>query len=92
MKLIVNIFVFKKDVDAPLPYAFQEIGWPIAKWIVTIGGMLGLVASLFGALFPLPRIIYAMSQDGLLFRFLGKISPRFKAPVFGSVCAAILTG
>lgn len=83
---------YLQDVDAPLPYAFQQIGDPFSYWIVTIGGMLGLIASLFGALFPLPRIIYAMSQDGLLFKFLGKISPKFRAPVVGSICASFLTG
>lgn len=27
---------------------------------------------------PLPRIIYAKAKDGLLFRFLAKINPRFQ--------------
>lgn len=43
-------------------------------------------------MFPLPRIIYAMSQDGLVFKSLGKISTKFKAPVTGTICAALLTG
>lgn len=52
---------------------------------------MGLIASLFGAMFPLGRILYAMSQDGLIFKGFGKINPRFKTPVFGTLSAAALT-
>ncbi|KRF84998.1 uncharacterized protein Dvir_GJ13852, isoform C [Drosophila virilis] len=82
---------YAQDINAPLPYAFEYVGWPVAMWIVTIGGLVGLLASLFGALFPLPRVMYSMAQDGLLFRFLGRISPRFQVPVTGSIVAALFT-
>lgn len=75
-----------------MPYVFNEIGWTASKWIVSIGGIIGLIASLFGAMFPLPRILYAMAQDRLIFEFLGKVSDRFKTPVMGTLCAACLTG
>lgn len=48
--------------------------------------------SLFGALFPLPRIIYAMSSDGVIFRFLGQVNARFQTPVVGTLIAGVLTG
>jgi len=51
-----------------------------------------LIFSLFGALFPLPRIIYAMSSDGVIFRFLGKVNKRFQTPVVGTIIAGLLTG
>ncbi|CAG9801310.1 unnamed protein product [Chironomus riparius] len=79
------------DAEAPLPHAFGEKGLLIPKWIVTIGGIVGLIASLFGAMFPLPRILYAMSVDGLLFKEFGVISKRFKTPVMGTLSAAFLT-
>ncbi|XP_001353160.3 cationic amino acid transporter 3 isoform X1 [Drosophila pseudoobscura] len=82
---------YLQDANAPLPYAFEYVGWPVAMWIVTVGGLIGLLASLFGALFPLPRVMYSMAQDGLLFRFLGKVSPRFHVPVTGSIVAALFT-
>ncbi|KAH8360860.1 hypothetical protein KR084_009531 [Drosophila pseudotakahashii] len=82
---------YLQDANAPLPYAFEYVGWPVAMWIVTVGGLVGLMASLFGALFPLPRVMYSMAQDGLLFRFLGKVSPRFRVPVTGSIVAALFT-
>lgn len=83
---------YEQDVSAPLPNAFKEVGWTFAMWIVSVGGLIGLLASLFGALFPLPRVMYSMAEDGLLFRFLGQISPRYQVPVIGSIFAAVLTG
>ncbi|CAG2060593.1 unnamed protein product [Timema podura] len=79
------------DPDAPIPHVFREVGWPVAQWIVSIGAIFGLFASLFGALFPLPRVIYAMSNDGLVFKFLGKVNSRTKTPVVGTILAGILT-
>lgn len=83
---------YLQDVNAPLPHVFSVIGWPAAKWLVAIGGIFGLIASLFGAMFPLPRIIYAIAQDGLIFRTLGTVHEKWKTPVTGTLCAAFLTG
>lgn len=48
--------------------------------------------SLFGAMFPLPRIIYAMAMDGLIFQFLGQVHHYFKTPFYGTLIAGLLTG
>jgi amino acid transporter len=45
-----------------------------------------------GAMLPLPRVIYAMASDGMIFRFLGKIHPRFQTPLIGTLLAGLLTG
>lgn len=74
-----------------MPHVFEAMGMNTSKWIVSIGGIVGLIASLFGAMFPLPRILYAMSIDGLIFREFGIISARFQTPVIGTLCAAALT-
>ncbi|PSN43750.1 hypothetical protein C0J52_06403 [Blattella germanica] len=83
---------YMQDSDAPIPQAFSAVDFPVGKWIVTIGGIFGLCASLFGAMFPLPRIIYAMSMDGLMFKFLGQVNQRFKTPLYGTLIAGLLTG
>ena len=40
--------------------------------------ILNLAFSLLGAMIPLPRVIYAIAKDGLMFRFLAKINPKFQ--------------
>ncbi|KAE8742054.1 hypothetical protein FOCC_FOCC012429 [Frankliniella occidentalis] len=83
---------YLQDPDAPLPFVFQEIGWPFAQWTVAIGGIFGLFASLFGAMYPLPRVIYAMANDGLIFKFLGEVHPKYKTPLVGTLLAGLITG
>ena len=43
-------------------------------------------------MFPLPRVIYAMSSDGLLFRKLGLINERFKTPLIGTALSGVFAG
>lgn len=83
---------FEQDPNAPLTCVFKHYGWHIAVYMVSIGAIFGLCASLMGSMFPLPRIIYAMSNDGLIFKWMGKIHPRFQTPVYGTMFVGTLTG
>lgn len=76
---------YDQNRDAPLPYIFLQVGWPVAKWVISIGALCGLSTSLLGAMFPLPRILYAMAQDGLIFRWLGNVNQRFKTPLIATL-------
>ncbi|XP_045108342.1 cationic amino acid transporter 3-like isoform X4 [Portunus trituberculatus] len=82
------------DPDAPLVVIFDEnhIGWEAAKIFVSAGAVFGFSASLFGAMFPLPRIIYAMASDGLVFRFLAQISKKFQTPTIATALSGIFAG
>lgn len=81
-----------QDESAPFPHVYEFVGWEWAKYVVSCGALAGLFASLLGAMFPLPRIIYAMSTDGLLFNFLGKVHPKYQTPFMGTLAAGVLTG
>ncbi|CAH1971139.1 unnamed protein product [Acanthoscelides obtectus] len=83
---------YEQNPDAPIPYAFEAVNWNVAKWIVSIGAIFGLCASLFGAMFPLPRVIFAMAEDSMVFRFLGHVHSRFQTPFIGTLLAGLFTG
>ncbi|XP_038061454.1 cationic amino acid transporter 2-like isoform X1 [Patiria miniata] len=80
------------DERAPLPEAFGRIGWTVAKYVVTVGGIVGLMTSLIGCIFALPRFIYSMASDGLLFECLATVSERFKMPVNACVFCGVVAG
>jgi amino acid transporter len=64
------------STSAALPEAFSNIGLNWAKYVVSIGALCGMTTTLFGSLFSLPRCMYAMASDGLLFSFLGSINQK----------------
>ncbi len=48
--------------------------------------------SLLGAMFPMPRVIWAMADDGLLFKFMTGISERTKTPIHATITAGFVAG
>ena len=63
------------SVTAPFPTAYADCGLNWAKYIVTIGALAAMLACLLAILFVVPRYLLAMSRDGLLWKFLGKVHP-----------------
>ena len=48
--------------------------------------------SLLGGMMPMPRILYAIAKDGLIFRFLAYVNPRFQTPVVATVLSGFAAG
>lgn len=73
-----------------LPKVFALRGASWAQYIIAVGALCGLTASLIGGLFPLPRLFYAMANDGLIFKWLGRIHPKTEVPIIATVVSGIL--
>lgn len=43
-------------------------------------------------MFPMPRVIYAMAEDGLLFRVLARIHSGTRTPIVATVVSGIIAG
>jgi hypothetical protein len=67
----------------------------VCRTIEDIGdndGFLGISTSLLGSLLPLPRVLYAIASDGLIFRFIAWIHPRLQTPMIATILGGIAAG
>ncbi|XP_053668724.1 cationic amino acid transporter 3-like [Anopheles marshallii] len=83
---------YLQDPIAPFPRLFDYLGWQEIKWIVSIGAIFSLCTNSLGAMFPLPRVLYAMSSDGLIYKQLRTVHPKTKTPLLATILSGIFSG
>lgn len=76
--------------SAAVATAFASKPW--AQALVSAGALAGLTSVLLVFQLGQPRILMAMSRDGLLPQFFGRIHPRFRTPHVTTIITGVLVG
>ncbi|XP_058829462.1 cationic amino acid transporter 4 [Topomyia yanbarensis] len=76
---------------AALPDAFGIRGISWAKYAISTGAICGMTTTLLGSLFALPRCLYAMASDGLLFSCFGKVNTKTQVPLLNLAISGLFS-
>lgn len=89
--LILTLIVPYDQIDkgSALVQMWTYVGAGKCQAIVAVGATAGLSVAMFGSMFPMPRVIYAMAQDGLIFRQLAQLWDRTNAPGIATVLSGL---
>lgn len=87
------------DDPAPVVNSLKKIGLATGSvkvhWVrlaVLFGAMMGMISSLLVFQLGQARVWFAMSRDGLLPRFFGRVHPRFRTPSTATWIAGFVVG
>ena len=75
--------------DAGLVKMWGKRGYNWVEWIISICALGALTVSMFGSMFPMPRVAYAMAKDGLLCPSLARVNKR-GVPALANLCLSLL--
>jgi APA family basic amino acid/polyamine antiporter len=77
------------QTDAIAATSISKVVGPNASKILSAAILVSIFSAANTILLTTPRLMYAMSSDGLFFKKLSEISPRFHTPVFAIVLLGI---
>jgi APA family basic amino acid/polyamine antiporter len=77
------------DSDRLAATAVAAVASPAAAKLVAVMILISIFSAVNGTMLTSPRVYYAMAADGLFFRRLAGVHPRFKTPAFAIIAGAI---
>lgn len=77
------------DPGSALIQMWTYVGATKCRAVVVVGATAGLSVAMFGSMFPMPRVIYAMAQDGLIFKQLSQLWNRTNSPGYATLLSGL---
>jgi len=77
-------------VADPVALVLNKLNMPWASAVVSVGAIAGITSVLLVLLMGQPRILFAMSRDGLLPPALSVVHPRFRTPYRTTILTGII--
>ncbi len=79
------------DVDAPVAKAFEHVGLRWAQFLISLGAVAGITSVMLVLMLSQPRVLLAMSRDGLLPpSFFSAVHPRFRTPWKSTILTGVM--
>jgi APA family basic amino acid/polyamine antiporter len=86
----IKVYTTYQGDSAAVATAFAARPW--AQALVSAGALAGMTSVLLVFQLGQPRILMAMSRDGLLPAFFGRIHPRFRTPHITTIITGVIVG
>ena len=90
--ITLNFPYFVMDPKTPFASVLSWNGMGVINTWVRIGTLCAITNALLGVLFPSTRIVYNMADDGLVYRWIGKVNGRTKVPIAATVICTLIGG
>ncbi len=80
----------KISISAPISDAFRTINMDWAQLLVAFGAVVGMSSVLLVLVMSLPRVLFGISQGGLLPGWFGRTHTRFNTPYRSIQCVGVI--
>ncbi|XP_065681710.1 high affinity cationic amino acid transporter 1 isoform X1 [Hydra vulgaris] len=92
--LVLNMMIPYHEMQgsASLATAFEKVNLPAAKYIIGIGAIFGLLGNAISSMMMMPRFLYSMAQDGLIFTIFSIVNEKTNIPLYATFLGGLLTG
>lgn len=79
-----------EGVAEPIALVLNVINKPFASILISIGAIAGMTSVILVLIMAQPRILFAMSRDGLLPPFLAKVHEKYRTPFWPTIITGLL--